>query len=324
MKRGNILIVGGAGFIGSHLNKMLNNLGYTTVVFDNLSRGDRATLLSGTFIEGDMGNQQALEQLFQKHHFDVVFHFAALIDVGESIHTPAAYYLNNVSHTLNLLRMMITYGIKYFVFSSTAAVYGVPVCDCIPESHSTLPINPYGHTKLMVETILRDFDRAYGLKSYCLRYFNAAGGDPEGQIKYYQKKPNNLIPIVLRSILNHHPVTIHGTDYPTPDGTCIRDYIHLDDLCQAHILAMQQLLQGGTSMTYNLGNGQGFSVREVLAAAEKVTGSPLRIIEGPRRAGDPPILVADASRAKRELGWTPKYADLETMIAHAWKAIGAS
>lgn len=321
MKTKRVLVVGGAGFIGSTINQMLYRAGYETVVFDNLSRGYRAAVRAGTFVEGDLGDAEALEKLFKQHHFDAVMHFAALIDVGESVRDPAAYYLNNVAYTLQLLQTMVRHNVKTLIFSSSAAIYGVPHEIPLTEQHPCSPINPYGETKWMVEKILQDFDAAYGLKSCCLRYFNAAGGDPLGEVKHPQLKSGNLIPLVLRSLKTAGQIKINGTDYATPDGTCVRDYIHIDDLGAAHIRAMEKLWQGGASAAYNLGNGQGFSVKEVIRAAEKVTGKRVNAVEGPRRPGDPAILVADASKAARELGWRPRYPELEMMITHAWEAI---
>jgi UDP-glucose 4-epimerase len=322
MQKRTVLIVGGAGFIGSHVNKMLLQKGYSTIVYDNLSRGNKLTVEGSHFIKGDISDSSQLDKLFQIQKIDAVMHFAALIDVGESVIHPSRYYTNNVSYTLNLLNTMLKHNVKTFIFSSTAAVYGTPNQSVITEEHPTHPINPYGETKLAVEKILRDFDHAYQLRSCSFRYFNAAGGDPEGKIKYYQLKPNNLIPIVLRNIKDGSgPMKINGTDYATPDGTCVRDYVHIEDLASAHIIAMEKLWNGAPTNIYNLGNGHGFSVKEVIAAAEKVTGKKVHAIEGPRRPGDPAILVADAHKAEKELGWIPQYRTVETMIEHAWKAL---
>lgn len=321
MVKKNILIVGGAGYIGSHVNKMLYQAGYETVVFDNLSHGDQRAATHGFFIEGDTANPTALDTLFKKHHIDAVMHFAAYIDVGESVRDPSKYYTNNVTNTLNLLNAMLRHSVKTFIFSSSAAVYGIPKEIPIVESHPCHPINPYGYSKLMVETILSDFDKAYGLKSCSMRYFNAAGGDPDGEIKNYKRKEHNLIPLILKSLKKKESVTIFGTDYPTPDGTCIRDYIHVCDLANAHISAMEHIIKGAPSSIYNLGNGNGFSVRQVIHAVEKVTGLKVHVIEGDRRPGDPAILVANAQKAIHELKWNPQFSALETMIEHAWKAI---
>lgn len=322
MPKQSVLVAGGAGYIGSHVVKMLDRQGFHPVTFDNLSLGCREAVTCGSFVQGDLGHNADLEKLFQKHRFAAVLHFAAFIDVGESVLNPAKYYLNNVAYTLNLLETMRRHQVNHFIFSSTAAIYGIPHQPRLSETHPCAPINPYGETKLIVEKILRDYDAAYGLKSIALRYFNAAGGDPDGVIKNFKTRDSNLIPIVLRSLKNPTScVTIFGTDYPTPDGTCIRDYIHIEDLGAAHVLALEQLLQGKDSAQYNLGNGNGFSVREVIHAAEKVTGLKVNVIEGGRRAGDPPILIADSTKAKQQLGWKPHYFELETMLAHAWKAL---
>lgn len=315
-----ILVVGGAGFIGSMVNKMLHTAGYETVVLDNLSYGKRKRVTQGIFVKGDLANRRLLEKIFSQNRFDAVMHFAALIDVGESVTNPSLYYKNNVVATLNLLEVMNKYGVKTFIFSSSAAVYGIPQTQLIKEDHVKNPINPYGQTKLMVENILADYDKAYGLKSISLRYFNATGGDPDGKIKNFNQKKSNLIPIVLAAIKNKTAVTINGSDYPTVDGTCVRDYIHIYDLGTAHIAAMEKLHNGGNSTYYNLGNGNGYSVKEVIKAAEKVTKKTVTTIEGPRRAGDPVFLIADAQKARQELGWVIKYPSLESMIEHAWQA----
>lgn len=322
MKQKTILVVGGAGFIGSHVNQMLYQTGYQTIVLDNLSQGNRQAVLNGIFIEGDIADTEKLHQLFNTYPIDAVMHFAALTDVGESVINPLKYYINNVSNTLNLLNVMLQHSVKIFIFSSTAAIFGIPQTPFIAEDHPCNPVNPYGTSKLMVENILQDCDYAYGLRSCSLRYFNAAGGDPHGKIKYYKRKESNLIPLVLRSLKDPTAaVTIYGTDYPTSDGTCIRDYIHIEDLGSAHITAMEQLFNGAPTNQYNLGNGKGFTVREVIETASKVTGKTVRAIEGPRRAGDPPFLLASAQKAQKELNWIPRYPDLDTMLAHAWQAM---
>ena len=319
-----VLVAGGAGYIGSHVTKMMNEAGYQTVVFDNLSKGDRRAVTRGTFIEGDLSDKSKLDQIFKEYHFDAVMHYAAFIDVGESLLEPLKYYQNNVANTLNLLQTMLSHRVNTFIFSSSAAVYGLPQNKQLDENHPCLPINPYGESKLMVEKILKDCHQAYGLKYVSLRYFNAAGGDPSGEVKNYKTKESNLIPIALRSLLTGDTLTIFGTDYPTPDGTCIRDYIHICDLGTAHILAMEHLFSGGSSSIYNLGNGHGFSVKEVLRAIEKVTAKKINKIEGPRRPGDPPWLVANSKKAENELGWKPQYPALETMVQHAWNALNSS
>lgn len=324
MAKKNVLVVGGAGFIGSHVVKMLHQAGYQTIALDNLSRGDVRMLQWGLFVQGDLSDAKLLDKIFTEYPIDAVMHFAALTDVGESVTQPLKYFVNNVSNTLTLLDAMQRHFIKTFVFSSSAAIFGIPKEGKITESHPCNPINPYGESKLMVEKILPDLDRAYGIRSCCLRYFNAAGGDPARILKNYNfpRKESNLIPIILKNLKQPGSfVTINGTDYPTPDGTCIRDYIHIEDLGTAHITAMEQLLQGAPSNQYNLGNGRGFSIREVIHAACQVTGKELKVKEGPRRPGDPPILVADSQKAQKELHWKPRYPSLEAMIEHAWKAI---
>lgn len=321
MKKATVLVVGGAGFIGSHVNKLLQRSGYHTVVLDNLSRGHRSAVLKGDFIEGEMSNAALLDHIFTHQPISAVMHFAAYTDVGESVAEPLKYYTNNVSHTITLLEAMRRHNVKALVFSSSAAVFGVPQTPKVTEEHPKNPINPYGHSKLKVENILHDVDRAHGIRSCCLRYFNAAGGDPDGEIKYFKRRESNLIPLVLRSLQENGLITINGTDYATPTGTCVRDYIHIADLATAHIVAMERLLNGGSSCSYNLGNGQGFSVRQVIDAVERVTGKTVRVKEGPRRPGDPPVLVADATKAHQDLKWTPRYPSLEEIIAHAWKAM---
>lgn len=316
-----ILLIGGAGFVGSHVNHMLCKAGYNTIVLDNLSRGHRNAVIHGTFIEGNMADTALLDRVFTQYSISAVMHFAALTSIGESVIAPLEYYKNNVANTLCLLEVMHKHRINVFVFSSSAAIFGLPEESKITESHRCLPINPYGQSKLMVETILRDHDQAYGIRSCCLRYFNAAGGDPGEMIKYYIRPETNIIPRVLNSLKYHDAeITINGNDYPTPDGTCVRDYVHIEDIGSAHITAMQRLIEGAPSSCYNLGNGNGFSVREVVAAAEKVTSRRIKIIEGERRPGDPPVLVADAQKAKKELHWEPRYESLESMILHAWQA----
>jgi UDP-glucose 4-epimerase len=247
-------------------------------------------------------------------------HFASYIQVGESVREPARYYRNNVTHTLNLLDAMLAHKVGCFIFSSSAAIFGEPRQVPIDEDHPRHPINPYGRTKWMVEQILSDYDRAYGLRSICLRYFNAAGADPDGRIGERHDPETHLIPLVLQAASGRRPeVTVFGTDYPTPDGTCIRDYIHVEDLCRVHLLALEALWQGGASCAYNLGNGSGFSVQQVIDTARQVTGRKIPMVYGPRRDGDPARLIADSARAVRELEWQPQYADLATIVSHAWR-----
>lgn len=316
----NVLVVGGAGYIGSHMVACLAKHGVAVTVLDNLSAGHRDAVLHGELIVGDLADAEALHQLFASHQFDAVMHFASFIQVGESVTDPAKYYRNNVCNTLNLLEAMVRANVKKFVFSSTAAIFGEPTTAQIDENHSKCPINPYGQSKLMVEKLLADFDHAYGLKSVCLRYFNAAGADPEARLGERHDPETHLIPLVLQAAAGKRPaLTINGNDYPTEDGTCIRDYIHVADLSEAHWLAIRYLQDGNPSAQFNLGNGQGFSIKQVIEAAELVTGCKVPVEYGPRRAGDPPVLVADSAKAKAVLGWRPCFADLQTIIRHAWQ-----
>lgn len=318
-----VLIVGGAGYIGSHVGEMLYRKGYQTVVLDNLSCGNPKTVLHGTFIEGDIGDSALLDKIFTTYQIDAVFHFAAYKDVGESVRAPLKYYQNNVAATINLLTAMQKHNVNVFIFSSTAALFGMPEEQYITEEHPCHPISPYGRSKWMVEQLLKDLSASSpDFKYCCLRYFNAAGGDPQGEIKNYNLHEANLIPRVLRSLQKTDgSITIFGTDFPTPDGTGVRDYIHIEDLGEAHIAAMHALLNGASSTCYNLGNGSGFSVREVIKAVEKVTGLPVNAIEGARREGDPPYSLANADKARRELNWVPRFSSLETMIADTWRAM---
>lgn len=314
-----ILVVGGAGYIGSHMVKLLRRGGYQPVVLDNLSQGRRAAVGEAPLIVADLDDRGALDVLFQAYPIQAVMHFASFIQVGESVQQPARYYENNVSNTLTLLEAMVRHGVGQFIFSSTAALFGNPQYSPIDERHPTLPINPYGQSKLMVEQMLSDFGRAYGLRSICLRYFNAAGADPDNELGECHEPETHLIPLVLQAASGRRAaITVYGDDYPTADGTCIRDYIHVQDLCEAHLLALRALAAGAPSARYNLGNGNGYSIREVIAAAERVTGRRIPVVHGPRRDGDPPQLVADATRARADLGWQPRYSALDTIIAHAW------
>ena len=315
-----ILVVGGAGYIGSHMLKRLAQAGYRTTTLDNLSSGYTAAVRWGSLVAGDVGDSRLLERLFSNQHFDAVMHFASSIEVAASIAEPLDYYDNNLSRTLRLLRVMQRYSVDKFIFSSTAATFGEPQYIPIDESHPQRPINPYGHSKRMVEQVLADCDRAYGLRSVCLRYFNAAGADPEGELGENHQPETHLIPLVLQAASGQRPhIKIYGADYDTPDGTCIRDYIHVSDLCEAHWLALQSLLAGGPSQAYNLGHGQGYSVREVIATAERITGQPIEVIAAPRRPGDPARLIADPTQAQEHLGWQPRWSDLPTLITHAWQ-----
>ncbi|MGP9665142.1 UDP-glucose 4-epimerase GalE [Halomonas sp. AOP22-C1-8] len=320
----NILIIGGAGYIGSHMLKQLSKAGNQVVVLDNLSTGFRELACYGQLVVGDLADTPLLERLFCEHQFDAVMHFAACSLVGESVNDPGKYYRNNVSNTLNLLDVMVRHHVRHFIFSSTAATFGEPEYTPIDEAHPQAPINPYGASKLMVERALQDYATAYGLNSVSLRYFNACGADPEGEIGECHDPETHLIPLILQAASGRREsITVFGRDYPTEDGTCIRDYIHIEDLCSAHALALQALVSGEKSgaLGFNLGNGLGYSVQAVIDAVKEVVlqdGCHLIIEEGQRRVGDPAKLVADASRAKQELGWLPEYADLTTIIQHAW------
>lgn len=322
MSKAKILVTGGAGYIGSHAALALKEAGYDVVILDNLVYGHREIVeevLKVELVVGDTNDRACLDALFQVHQFDAVMHFAAYAYVGESVSQPDKYYRNNVIGTLTLLEAMKDAGINKFVFSSTCATYGVPTEVPIPEHHPQNPINPYGATKLMVERILSDFDVAYDFRSVAFRYFNAAGADPQGRLGEDHQPETHLIPLVLFTALGkQESVSILGTDYDTPDGSCIRDYIHVTDLAEAHVLGLEYLLKGGASDRFNLGNGNGFSVKEVIEAARAVTGRSIQAEEKPRRAGDPPALVGSGDRAKQVLGWDPQYADLETILRHAW------
>jgi UDP-glucose 4-epimerase len=314
-----VLVVGGAGYIGSHMVKMLGDAGYDVATYDNLSAGHREAVLRGKFFEGDLADTDRLDEVLTTG-FDAVLHFASHIQVGESVRLPGKYYRNNVANTLNLLEAMIAHGVSRFVFSSTAAIFGEPEYAPIDETHPKRPINPYGRSKWMVEQALADFDRAHGLRSMSLRYFNAAGADPQGELGERHEPESHLIPLVLRTAAGRQPaVKVFGRDYDTPDGTCVRDYIHVTDLCEAHMLALNALLDGAPSAAYNLGNGNGFSVQEVIDAARRVTARAIRVEDAPRRDGDPPRLIADSRAAKKDLGWHPRFDGLDVIVAHAWK-----
>ncbi len=317
-----VLVTGGAGYIGSHAVLALQQAGYNVIVLDNLVYGHRElveNVLKTELIVGDTGDRTLMDNIFASRDIAAVMHFAAYAYVGESVTEPAKYYRNNVVGTLTLLEAMATAKINKFVFSSTCATYGVPQQVPIPEDHPQSPINPYGMTKLMVEKILADFDPAYGLKSVSFRYFNAAGADPEGRLGEDHNPETHLIPLVLMAAMGKREhITVFGTDYPTADGTCIRDYIHVTDLATAHVLGLDYLMKGGDSAKFNLGNGNGFSVKEVIEAARQVTGREIKVVEADRRPGDPPALVGSSDRARQILGWNPQYADLHQILAHAW------
>ena len=318
-----ILVTGGAGYIGSHTVLALKQAGYEVVILDNLVYGHRdlvEQVLRVELIEGDTSDRLLLDNLFQSRNFAAVMHFSAYAYVGESVTDPAKYYRNNVLGTLTLLESMLAASIKNFVFSSTCATYGVPNFIPITEDHPQNPINPYGATKLMVERILTDFDMAYNFKSVRFRYFNAAGANPQGLLGEDHHPETHLIPLVLQTALGQREaISIFGTDYPTPDGTCIRDYIHVNDLADAHILGLEYLLNGGESEVFNLGNGNGFSVREVIAAAEDVTGMVISVQECDRRIGDPPALIGTSEKARKILNWQPQYPGIKDIVSHAWQ-----
>jgi UDP-glucose 4-epimerase len=313
------LVVGGAGYIGSNMVQHLLAIGHEVVVADNFSTGYRNSVVGGRIVELDIADAAVLNDLLAAERFNAVLHFASCIQVGESMIEPGKYYANNLSATLTLLRAMLKAGVKHFIFSSTAAVYGDPEYVPIDEAHPKNPINPYGRSKWMVEQVLEDFDRAYGLKSVCLRYFNAAGADPSGRLGERHDPETHLIPLIMQAASGRREaITVFGRDYDTPDGTCIRDYIHVADLVDAHALALDYLQQGGESAAFNLGNGNGFSVQEVIETARQVAGREIPVVDAARRPGDPPRLVANARKARSVLGWQPRFADLETILAHAW------
>lgn len=311
------MVTGGAGYIGSHACKTLAMAGHEPVVFDNLRTGHRSAVKWGPFEYGDIGDSQRLAQVFSTYRPDAVIHFAALAYVGESFEHPGVYYRTNVAHTLNLLDTMLRSGTERLVFSSSCATYGVPEILPITEDTVQNPINPYGRSKLMVEQIIADYAAAHGLRYASLRYFNAAGADPEGELGEDHEPETHLIPLVLQVAAGRRPdIKLYGRDYPTADGTCIRDYIHVADLAAAHVAALEGLLE--RSDVFNLGIGKGYSVLEVVDAVSKVTGKKVPISNGSRRPGDPPVLIADAAKAKIKLGWHPRYPELTTMVRHAW------
>ena len=318
-----ILVTGGAGYIGSHTVLSLKQAGYKVLILDNLVYGHRElveNVLQVELIEGDTNDRDLLDKLFKSHDITAVMHFSAYAYVGESVSNPAKYYRNNVIGTITLLEAMLAAKVKKFVFSSTCATYGVPEIVPIPEDHPQNPINPYGATKLMVERILSDFNEAYDFKSVRFRYFNAAGAEPSGLLGEDHNPETHLIPLVLQAALGkRESISIFGTDYPTDDGTCIRDYIHVSDLADAHVLGLEYLLKGGDSDFFNLGNGKGFSVKQVIETARLVTGKDIKAIECDRRAGDPPALIGSAEKARKILGWQPQYTSLKDIMIHAWE-----
>jgi UDP-glucose-4-epimerase GalE len=311
-----ILVTGGAGYIGSHTVHLLRKRGYEVTVVDNLSRGYRHNVEGIPFHQLDLADTQALARVLAGH--DAVIHFAAFIAVGESMRTPETYFANNTGGSLSLLTAMGRTNVKRIVFSSTAAVYGIPRESPILESFPIAAVNPYGESKVMVETMLRWFDEIHGLRSVALRYFNASGADPESGLGEEHEPETHLIPLVLRAVMTEIPVTVFGDDYNTPDGTCIRDYIHVNDLAEAHILAIEALASGAPSAQFNVGTGTGRSVMEVIRAVEQVTGRKVPYIVGPRREGDPPALVANADKLRRTLGWVPRYPEIRDIVESAW------
>nr|WP_287411394.1 UDP-glucose 4-epimerase GalE [Pseudodesulfovibrio sp.] len=313
------LITGGAGYIGSHAAKALSSLGREVVVLDSLVAGHRDFLKWGEFEQGDLADSAFLKGVFSRHDIGEVLHFAAFIAVGESVEKPDMYYGNNVRNTLNLLDAMLEADVKRLVFSSTAAVYGEPVTDVIAEDHPLSPLSPYAWSKRMIEQMLADYDHAYGLKHVCLRYFNAAGADPDGEIGERHQPETHLIPLILHAALGlRDNITIFGTDYPTPDGTCLRDYIHVTDLANAHVKALEYLESGGASRAFNLGNGNGFSVREIIDVAQEVSGRDIPVTESERRPGDSPSLVSSAKAAHGVLGWNPQFGNVRDIVRTAW------
>jgi len=314
-----ILVTGGAGYVGAHACKALAAGGYRPVVYDNLVYGHEAAVKWGPLEAGELADRARLDEVIARYRPQAVMHFAAFTFVGESIADPGKYYRNNVAGTLSLLEAMRDQGIGKLVFSSTAATYGTPETVPIPESAAKAPINPYGHSKLAAEQMIADFGAAHGLRAAALRYFNAAGADADGEIGECHEPETHLIPLAMRAVTGDTPpLTVFGDDYPTPDGTCIRDYIHVSDLAAAHVLALGRLEQREGFDAFNLGTGAGASIREVLQAVEKVAGKPVPHAVGPRRAGDPAVLVSDPGKANRELGWTPFSSDLETIVSTAW------
>lgn len=314
-----VLVTGGAGYIGSHAAKALRRAGHRAVIYDNLSAGHRAAALGAPLIEGDTGDIEAVRRALRDSGATAVMHFAAWLSVADSVRDPAGYYRNNVAGTMATLEAMAAEGCRLFVFSSTCAVYGEPVETPIRETHPTLPINAYGQTKLAVEQALPHFERAYGIRSIRLRYFNAAGADPDGELGEDHAPEIHVVPRAFEAASGGAPLPLFGEDYPTPDGTCLRDYVHVADLADAHVRALARLEAGGASATYNVGTERPSSVRDVIAAVERVTGRPVAVQAAPRRPGDPAILYASAARIRQELGWQPQRPDLETIVRDAWR-----
>ncbi|MDX1933637.1 MAG: UDP-glucose 4-epimerase GalE [Capsulimonadales bacterium] len=316
-----ILVVGGAGYIGSHTADLLLKRGYEVVIYDSLELGHRnaVEIVGAPFVHGDYGDLNAVSRAIRTYNVDAVMHFGAYASVGDSVRDPAKYYESNIGRGVTLLRAILDHGIRHFIFSSSAATYGEPSIVPIPEDHPQKTTNPYGETKLMFERILRDYDHAFGLKSVSLRYFNAAGADADGRLGEDHTPEQHIIPLVIDSALGRRPdVKIFGTDWDTRDGSCLRDFVHVTDLADAHIRALEYLRNGGTTTAYNLGNSYGTTVLEVVEAVAKVTGLKVNATPAPRRPGDPGRLVASCDRIKAELGWNPIYPDIETIILHAF------
>jgi UDP-glucose 4-epimerase len=314
-----VLVTGGLGYVGSHAVKMLMERGESVVSLDDLVFGHVEASSGSEVVIGDIGDKELLRKIFSTHDIDSVMHFAAFADVGESVADPQKYYITNVSKSLAMLEVMLEFDIKMMIFSSSAATFGEPTQIPIPEDHPKDPTNPYGRSKLMLEEILKEYEHAYGLRSISFRYFNASGADPSGSIGEDHKPEHHIIPLVLEGAMGRREkFSMFGTDWPTPDGTCIRDYVHVTDLAQAHVLGLDALRKGKGTTVYNLGNGSGYSNRQVIATAEEVTGKKINVVDAPRRPGDPAVLVASSKKAVEELGWSPKYPDLKTIIETAW------
>ncbi len=314
-----VLVTGGAGYIGSHAAKVLRQAGHRVVIYDNLSAGHREAVLGAPLIVGDTGDVETMRRAIRDSGASAVMHFAAWLSVPDSVRDPAGYYRNNVTGTIGTLEAMAAEGCRQFVFSSTCAVYGEPVETPIRETHPTSPVNSYGQTKLAIEHALPHFERAYGIRSVRLRYFNAAGADPDGELGEDHAPEIHVIPRAIEAARGGPPIDVFGEDYPTPDGTCLRDYIHVTDLADAHLRALAWLQDGGASGSYNAGTERPTSVKDVIAAVEKVTGLPVARRSAPRRPGDPAVLYASAERIRRDLGWVPQRPDVETIVADAWK-----
>jgi len=320
MQQKTILVTGGAGYIGSHSAWLLAKQGYKVVIIDRMLYGQQPTWPWATIIAGDIGNKELLCDIFQTYQIDAVMHFAAFIEVGASVVDPRTYYANNVANTLTLLETMLTYGVKQLVFSSSCAVYGEPYYLPIDEQHQKQPMSPYGKTKLIVEQMLEDFDRAYGIRSMCLRYFNAAGAQPHEGLGEMHEPETHIIPLIFRAMQEGKPFVVFGNDYDTQDGTCVRDYVHVSDIANAHLLALHHLQKGNPSDQFNLGTGRGYSIKELIDTAQQVCNMPLRVLYGKRRAGDPARLVACPAKAAALLGWKPCYSELAYIVrsAHAF------